>query len=161
VRRTGKLLVILAVAAGPVTAALSLPSAAGAADAYQQVLRVYEADGAIPPCRFSAPELQRALGGVDTYGAQYFADFTNAIGAALTARAAGACGPAPARQAAVGGSSDAVARLPAVTAATSAGVPLPLLVLGALAVVGLVAGGAIALSGAAGRRRGPDAPISR
>jgi hypothetical protein len=143
VRRTGKLLVILAVVATPAVGALALPSMAGAASAYQQVLRVYESDGAIPPCRFSAPELQHALGGVDTYGAQYFADFTDAIGAALTARAAGACGPAPARPAArvSGGSSEAVAPLPSVTAPTSAGVPVALIVLAALAVVGVLAGG--------------------
>lgn len=142
-RRTGKLLVILAVAATPVLGALALPSIAGAASAYQQVLRVYESDGAIPPCRFSAPELQRALGGVDTYGAQYFADFTNAISAALTARAAGGCGAAAARRQAHanGASSNVVAPLPSVTAPTSAGVPLPLIVLGALAVVGALAGG--------------------
>jgi hypothetical protein len=165
VRRTGKLLVILAVAATPVLGALALPSTAGASSAYQQVLRVYQSDGAIPPCRFSAAELQRALGGVDTYGAQYFADFTNAISAALTARAAGGCGPAVARRHAQanGASSDVVAPLPSVTAATSAGVPLPLIVLAALAVVGALAGGvalarAPARSPRDGHRAADDSP---
>jgi hypothetical protein len=163
VRRTGKLLVILAVMAGPPVAGLARPGLAGAASPYQQVLRVYEANGALPPCRFSAPELQRALGGVDTYGAQYFADFTNAIQAALTARAAGTCGPLPARRSAgtSRASSDVVAPLPSVTAPTSAGVPVPLIVLGVLAVAGALAGGALTLSGAAGRRRARRAPVSR
>lgn len=166
-RRTGKLLVVLAAMTGPAVAVLAGPTPAGAApSAYQQVLRVYEANGAIPPCRFSAPELQRALGGVDTYGAQYFADFTNTIQAALTARAAGACGPAPAprRPGAAGAASEVVASLPSVTAPTSAGVPVPLIVLGALAVAGVLTGAALAVSRGARRRaaRGAGAePISR
>jgi hypothetical protein len=155
VRRTGKLLVVLALLASPAMGALAAPSpapAASAVSAYQQVLRVYEANGAIAPCRFSSPQLERALSGLDTYGAQYFADFTNAISAALTARAAGQCGPAPARPRAPAGgtASDVVARLPSVTAPTSAGVPLPLIVLAALAVAG-AAGGGVALARAAGR----------
>jgi len=157
VRRTGKLLAILAIMAGPTAWALTgpAPSAAATASAYQQVLRVYETSGVIPPCRFSAPELQSALGGVDTYGAQYFADFTDAIQAALTARAAGGCATAPARPPAKAArrSSDTVARLPAVTAPTSAGVPLPLVVLAALAVAGALAGG---LTLARAARRSPD-----
>jgi hypothetical protein len=58
-------------------------------------------------------------------------------------------------------SSDVVAPLPSVTAPTSAGVPVPLIVLGVLAVAGALAGGAVALSGAAGRRRARRAPVSR
>jgi hypothetical protein len=154
VRRTGKLLAILAVTAGAVLSVPIRPALAAGPSAYQQVLRVYETTGAIAPCRFSAPELQRALGGVDTYGAQYFADFTIAIQAALTARAAGTCEPAPARRrgGATGVSSDAVARLPSVTAPTSAGVPVPLVVLAALAVAGALAALAVALI-----REGPSA----
>jgi hypothetical protein len=157
VRRTGKLLVVLAVVAGPALDGLARPAPAAAADAYQQVLRVYEANGAIPPCRFSAPELQRALGGVDTYGAQYFADFTNAIQSALTARAAGTCAPAPARRrtGASSPSSDAVARLPSVTAPTSAGVPVPLLVLAAFAVTGALGGGVVMARAIRGAGRSP------
>ncbi len=152
VRRSGKLLVVLAVLVGPAVGGLARPVPARAAGAYQHVLRVYEATGTIPPCRFSAPELQHALGGVDTYGAQYFADFTNAIQAALTARAAGTCGPAPLRRpaAASAASADAVARLPSVTAPTGAGVPVPLLVLAGLAVAGAL-GAAVARARAAGR----------
>jgi hypothetical protein len=158
VRRTGKLLAILAVTAGPALSVPIGPARAAGPSAYQQVLRVYEATGAIAPCRFSSPELQRALGGVDTYGAQYFADFTNAVQAALTARAAGTCGPAPAQRrarvtGATGVSSDAVARLPSVTAPTSAGVPVPLVVLAALAVAGALGGG-VALVRASGRSTG-------
>src|ERR1700729_3602246 len=60
----------------------------------------------------------------------------------------GTCGPVSARarrRASVSGvSSDAVARLPSVTAPTSAGVPVPLVVLAALAVAGALSG-AVAL----------------
>jgi hypothetical protein len=45
----------------------------------------------IPPCQFTSVQLEAALKGVDTDGAQYFADFTQAIQAALTSRAAEEC----------------------------------------------------------------------
>jgi hypothetical protein len=109
-------------------------AAASAAGAYQRVLHAYERSGSIPPCQFSGAELESALGGVDTYGAQYFADFTEAVQAALTARAGGECSASAAPvPAAAGPASNAVAALPAVTAATSAGVPAPLIVLAILA----------------------------
>lgn len=144
---------LLAVTAAFAVSALAGPATTTAApSAYEQVLRVYEANGAIPPCRFSASALQRALGGVDTYGAQYFADFTNAIGAALTARAAGSCGPRRPRLSAraSGAAAQVVAPLPSVTTPTSAGVPLPLVVLAVLAVAGALGGG-VPLARAAGR----------
>jgi hypothetical protein len=121
--------------------------------AYQAVLGAYERQGTVPACRFSVAELQAAQRGVDTYGAQYFADFTQAIAAALSARASGACSgsasvsaAAPARAGA--GAGPGAPRQPArfgpLTAATSAGVPAPLAVMGALAaalaLVGAVAG---------------------
>src|SRR5579859_224869 len=62
-----------------------------AADAYREVLSIYEAEGSIPPCQFSSPQLEAALRGEDAYGAQYFADFTDAIQSALAQRASGAC----------------------------------------------------------------------
>jgi hypothetical protein len=135
----------LIVVAIVVLAGLS-PGAASATGpgAYQAVLRVYELQGTVPACQFSAGELEQALKGVDTYGAQYFADFTQAIQSALSARAAGACaGAAPTTASATG----TVAPQPAanfgpVTAATSSGIPAPLAVLGgltlALAAFGLV-----------------------
>jgi hypothetical protein len=123
---------------------------AGAASDYQQVLQVYEREGSVPPCQFTPAQLQSALGGVDTYGAQYFADFTQAVQAALTSQAGGACavvtstgrrGAGPA-----GGSGRSVPPPPAValTAASSAGLPLPLKLLG-----GLTLAGALALGGGA------------
>jgi hypothetical protein len=134
---------------------LALPATAGAANAYRQILRTYERDATVPPCQYTPTQLQSALNGVDTYGAQYFADFTEAIQTALTSRAAGECAPAPApapSPAAHGAAStppaaasDQVARLPSVTAATSAGVPAPMIVLAGLAaglVLLLAAGGA-------------------
>jgi hypothetical protein len=119
------------------------PAAAGAATGvYGQVLQVYEREGAIPPCQFSGEQLQTALSGVDTYGAQYFADFTQAVQTAISARAGGAC--------AVAGGAGAAAqpRTPVpppppitLTAATDSGIPLPLALLGAAVVAsGLLAG---------------------
>jgi hypothetical protein len=118
---------------------------AGAASAYQQVLQVYEREGSVPPCQFTAAQLQSALGGVDTYGAQYFADFTQAVQSALTSRAGGACSAATSvgqRSAGAAGSSGRPVPPPPagpLTAATSAGLPLPLALLGGLALAGTLA----------------------
>lgn len=122
-----------------------LPARAVAASDYQQVLQVYEREGTVPSCQFTAGQLQAALGGVDTYGAQYFADFTQAVQAALTSQAGGAC---------AGLSGSRVAEAPAgrspvppppdgsLTAAGSGGIPLPLALLGALAATGALGLGA-------------------
>ena len=69
--------------------------------AYQAVLRAYERQGTVPPCQFSPSQLQSALNGVDSYGAQYFADFTQAIQNAISVRASGSCAASagPSRQA--------------------------------------------------------------
>jgi hypothetical protein len=121
-----------------------VPAAAGAAgqSAYQRVLGVYESQGTVPACRFSGVELSAALNGVDTYGAQYFADFTQAAQAALNARAAGACpGSAavvPVR--APAGVAEPPAHFGSVTAATSAGIPAPLAVMAVLALVAALFG---------------------
>jgi hypothetical protein len=122
-----------------------LPGGAGAASDYQQVLQVYEREGTVPSCQFTAGQLQAALGGVDTYGAQYFADFTQAVQAALTARAGGACAAPSASRV----TSSPAARSPVppppdgpLTAAGSGGIPLPLALLGALAAIGAFALGA-------------------
>lgn len=128
---------------------------ARAASPYETVLRVYEQGGAVPPCQFSAATLAQALKGVDSYGAQYFADFTQAIDNALSVRAAGACSGTPHRDR---GSARAVsgagrpgagsgpgvgipAHLGALTASTGGSPPAPLLLLGGLAVVAVVATG--------------------
>jgi hypothetical protein len=109
-------------------------TAAAGPSAYQQILGVYESQGTISPCRFSGPQLSAALRGVDTYGEQYFADFTQAVQAALSARAAGACpaSPAPAPVRAPGGVPRPPAHFGPVTAATDAGMPAPLAVMSGL-----------------------------
>jgi hypothetical protein len=142
------------VAAAALALALTTASATAAPSAYQQVLATYQASGTVPPCRYPAAVLEKALGGVDTYGEQYFADFTQAIQAALASRAAGTCSrsgtsPRPALTTPVAGRGpgpDQVARLPSVTSATSAGVPAPLLALAVLAVLGALGGTASAVA---------------
>lgn len=117
--------------------ALAVPVAtADAASSYSRVLRAYETRGSVPPCQFTSPELQSALKSIDTYGAQYFADFTNAVQAALAERASGSCAP----QRASPGAATAARSGPApplhlgpVTAATGASLPAPILLLAALA----------------------------
>ena len=149
---------LLAGGATVVTATLGPASALGAPSAYQSVVKVYEREGQIPACQFSSGQLERALGGVDTYGAQYFADFTQAIQSALSSRAAGACsadgapgrGPGAGRHRAAGrgprphralpAAQQPLAHFPALTAATSAGVPAPLVGLAILAGAGALLG---------------------
>jgi hypothetical protein len=130
-----------------VLAALAIPVSTAGASAYSQVLQRYERDGSIPPCAFSSAELASALSGVDTYGAQYFADFTDAITSALTARAGGAClVPHTAAAPAAGGGQTAPGRLRigSLTAATASGVPLPIVLMALIAAAGAVA---LALAG--------------
>lgn len=119
--------------------------ASAAASAYSKVLHVYQVTGSIPPCRFSSLELAAALKGVDTYGQQYFADFSDAVDGALVARAAGACTPGGHPASALGTTPQAP--LPSSpTSATSAGAPLALLLLAGLtlAIVLIAAGAALA-----------------
>jgi hypothetical protein len=124
-----------------------LPAAQARASAYTQVLHVYQTRGSIPSCEFSSAQLAAALHGVDTYGAQYFADFTTAIQGALAARASGACaggaghagGAAPAgasSSAGTGGAQRGAAVRPGpVTSVSNANLPAPLILLGALAAL--------------------------
>ena len=116
--------------------------AASAESTYNRLLNVYEQTGSIPPCSFSSAQLEGVLKSADTYAAQYFADFTNAIKNALAQRAAGTCSPRNAAGVPVAPRNTRLA-LPHVPAATSAGVPLPILL---LAVIGgvllLLCGGA-------------------
>ena len=128
-------------------AALLIPASAVGASAYTNVLRTYQQTGTVPACRFSTAQLESALKGIDTYGAQYFADFSNAIEAALAARAAGSCDSHAAGGQAATGAAGApggappgpTARFGPITASSAAGVPAPIIVMGALgAVLGLV-----------------------
>jgi hypothetical protein len=127
---------------GSLLIALLLPAGLAHASAYSAVLRTYEAQGTIPPCQFSSRVLNSALANVDTYGAQYFADFTAAIQSALDNRAAGVCSPVhialtggPARASAL-----PRAELPAIGASTGADLPAPLVLLavfgGLAAIIG-------------------------
>src|SRR5947209_3881842 len=96
----------------------ALPATAGAS-AYSEVLHVYETRGSVPACTFTGAQLAAALKGVDVYGQQYFSDFTNAVRAALSQRAAGACvsgGAASAAAGSGGGDPTLRLRLPPVTA---------------------------------------------
>jgi hypothetical protein len=120
---------------------LGLAPAAAHASAYTDVLRVYQADGSVPPCRFSSVQLAAAMKGVDTYGQQYFADFTNAVLSALSARASGACSPGRHAFSAAGASARS-ALPPSVTSATDANLPAPILL---MATLGVVIGSALGL----------------
>jgi hypothetical protein len=153
--------IVLAVAlASACAGAASAPALGATASAYQAVLRVYERQGTVPPCQFSPAQLESALNGVDAYGAQYFADFTQAIQNALSVRASGSCaggagvsraGATPRRPP---GSVGPPAHFGPLTAATSAGVPAPLALMGALAAAAALGAGAVAAVGVRDRRRG-------
>lgn len=120
-------------------AGLVAAPAAGASP-YSQVLQAYQSTGSVPPCRFSSLQLAAALHGIDTYGQQYFADFSDAVQSALAARAAGACVPGTHRALAVGPAPQAP--LPAsATPATGANLPLPLLALAGLTLLLVIAVG--------------------
>ncbi len=144
-------------------ATLALPTALALASPYTEVLKTYETLGAIPPCKYSSPELESALKGVSTFEAQYGADFTDAVRSALTLRAGGRCAArsslplirtARTPPNAAGGP---IAGGP-LTAATNASLPAPFALLAALA--GIVA--LIAATGAIARLRGWElAPADR
>jgi hypothetical protein len=131
--------------------AVGLLAASARASIYSQVLRSYEAHGAVPPCQFTSAQLETALKGIDTYGAQYFADFTNAVQGALRLRGAGACSPAPKQGAAPAAAPTRPAAgqpltLGPVTAATGASIPAPMLVLAVLGAVAMLLGAAVAVA---------------
>jgi hypothetical protein len=126
---------------------LALAAAAPAgASTYTDVLHTYQQIGSIPPCRFTSPQLSSALKAIDTYGQQYFADFSNAIQDALAARAAGACSPASAR-AGVSSPGTRVASPPlpsSVTPPTDGSLPAPIILMTAVIVVVALVLGAVA-----------------
>jgi hypothetical protein len=114
---------------------MGISPAAARASAYTEVLHTYQANGSIPPCAYSSDQLSSALKGIDTYGQQYFADFSNAVQNALAARASGACarGVPPVTQSAP---VPAPPALPSsATAATDADVPAPIVLMAAVAAV--------------------------
>jgi hypothetical protein len=134
----------VSIAAFTMALALAIPVAsADAASNYSRVLHAYETSGSVPACQFTSPQLQSALKSIDTYGAQYFADFTNAVQAALTERASGACAP---RHGSTVGHPAAKSvhapplRLGPVTAATGASLPAPVLLLAGLGALGALIG---------------------
>jgi hypothetical protein len=136
----------LRLAAVSFLAALAVPAVGLAAPSiYAQVLQAYQTHGSIPPCQFTSAELESALTGVDTYGEQYFADFTVAIQNALAARATGVCIPGARRRAGLGGANSGFIA-PSITAPTGSGVPAPVLVLAALTLLVAVTGAATALA---------------
>ena len=123
-------------------ALLGAPSAFAAGSGGGSVQSVYQSTGTIPPCEFSAAQLSSALHRIDTFDAVYFADFPNAIKAALASRAGGACSASR-----IGAAAGSVADAPLpdipVTAATSGSIPVPMLLLALIAALGaLGAGGA-------------------
>ncbi len=143
-RSTYRLIATLAVS---LTALALWASPASAESTYNRLLNVYEQTGSIPPCSFSSAQLEGVLKSADTYAAQYFADFTNAISNALAERASGACSRNHSGAVAVGADSgNARLALPRLPAATSAGVPLPIVLLAIFfGVVLLLAAAAVAM----------------
>lgn len=131
-----------------------LPAAPARAGVYADVLHVYQQTGSIPACRFSSAQLSTALKGIDTYGQQYFADFANAVQAALSARASGACSPIaahPRPSALQAPSGVATPALPSsVTAPTDGGVPVPILLMTAVVVIVAVVLAMRSVAGATG-----------
>jgi hypothetical protein len=137
---------------------VATPALGASSGAYQAVLHAYESQGQVPPCQFSGVQLERALQGVDAYGAQYFADFTQAIQTALSVRASGSCSAAPAAATPtrVAGPVTPPARFGPVIAATGAGIPAPLAVLGGLLLAVSAIGTGLMVW--ARRRQAPAAP---
>ena len=119
---------------GATLATLLLLAPVARANLYTRVLQSYEAYGSVPACQFSSQQLETALKEIDTYGQQYFADFSAAVQNALAARASGVCTPVKRRSALIGTSSRPL-KLGPLTAATGASLPAPVLALAGLAVV--------------------------
>jgi hypothetical protein len=128
---------LAALLAGVLVSGLVAPPATYARQsAYGQVLHQYEQSGNIPACMFSSAQLSSALKGVDTYGAQYFADFTGAIQAALAARASGQCAPSSGARSASIPPIHRNLHSPEITSATApthSGLPLPIVLMAILA----------------------------
>jgi hypothetical protein len=115
----------------------ALAPATASASILTKVQHVYQTHGQIPPCEFTSPQLEGALKAIDTYGAQYFADFTTAVQNALSARVLGVCSPKPASTPAVVAPStpSRPLRLGPITAATGADLPAPIVLMAVLAAL--------------------------
>jgi hypothetical protein len=139
----------LGAAVAAAVAVIALTPVPAAASLYSRLLHVYQTTGSIPACEFTSAQLEGTLNSTDTYEAQYFADFTNAIRSALAQRAAGVCGPRPA--AAAGSQAhEAPLRLGPVIAPTSSALPTPIALVAVLGGLFLLAGaivGAARLTG--------------
>jgi hypothetical protein len=157
--------------AGVLIAALAGASGARA-NAYNAVRAVYEARGLVPACWFASTELEAALREAGPDDAEYYGDLIQAIQGTLEAQGTGRCrngepvagatggtgagGGSGGGGTGAGGETGGAGAPPAatppagLTAATGAGVPLPLIVLFALAA----AFGAVALVAATARARG-------
>jgi hypothetical protein len=131
-------LAVAAVAIVAVALAVSTPPAR--ASTYTQVLHAYQTHGSVPPCQFSSQQLESALKGIDTYGAQYFADFTSAVQTALAARAGGACAPVHAHATPPSQAAGAPLKLGSVTAPTGAALPAPIVLMAVLGALGAMIG---------------------
>lgn len=138
-------------------AVVALPaSAAGAAEVtiYSEVLHAYQSHGMVPPCEFTANQLERALKGQDTYSTEYGGELTVAIQDARAARASGACAPervtpAGAAKAPPAGGGGSVPLI-SVTGATNAPLPAPIVLMAVLAGALALVGGSLALARARG-----------
>jgi hypothetical protein len=113
---------------------LALPVSLARAGIYTQVLRAYQLHGSVPACQFSSQQLASALKGIDTYGAQYFQDFSAAVQAALSARASGVCSPAHARLVPTPRVAGPPLRMSPVGAPTDSSLPVPVLLMAILVV---------------------------
>jgi hypothetical protein len=116
---------------------VGLSAAPAQANTYTQVLQAYETNGSVPPCQFSAQQLENALQAINTYGQQYFADFTAAVQIALGARASGACAkPSQVVHPATQNQGPLPPLRPGrLTAATGASLPAPILLMAGFAAV--------------------------
>jgi hypothetical protein len=125
-RRTVPLMAVLA--------ALLLVPAAASANAYATISQIFLNTGTVPTCRFTSAELQSALNQAPSYNAEYLAPLTDAVQAALSARANGQCESGKAlsslsRNTRLDEPPTGNLTPPAsVTASTGGGTPLPLLV---------------------------------
>jgi hypothetical protein len=144
----------LATAAALVLALVPLAPGPARASVYTDVLHVYQRTGSIPPCQFSSEQLSAALRQIDTYGQQYFADFSNAVQTALTARAGGACSAAalnPSQAALHAPAGIAAPPLPpSVTSPANAGIPAPIVLMTVVIVLVAVVLAARAIAVATG-----------
>lgn len=141
-----------------VLAVVSLPPAAAAASLYSNVLRSYVNNQRVPPCLYSSRQLHSVLKSEGPNGGQYDEPLITAINSALAARAGGACPSAETAAAQASAAAQAAAGTPAgvgpaggapasfagphrsipvlpVTAATGARLPVPIMLMAALAAL--------------------------